>query len=185
MHKSTRRSIGQKIDDIVLPSLDNATFSLDHIAGKRFMLSFFRFAACPFCNLRLHELVKHYPEFGKEFTIVAVFDASPANLRRHAQRHAAPFPILADAENIYYHAFGIERSVMRTFVGAILRLPTVLQAILGQGFWPSSFGGNLTTMPADFLVDQQRIIRHAHYGADEGDHLPLETIQTFALSNFI
>lgn len=180
MEKHRRRSIGEKIDDILAPSLNGEEFSLNQIAGKRFMLSFFRFAACPFCNLRLHELVEHFAEFGDGFTIVAIFDASPANLRRHARRHGAPFPILGDAQNIYYRAFGIERSALRTLKGAALRLPVLLRATVVQGYWPSSFGGNLTTMPADFLIDQHRIIRHVHYGEDEGDHLPLEMIKAFA-----
>ena len=56
-----------------------------------FMLSFFRFAACPFCNLRVHELVERFNEFGDDFTIVAVFDSPLDDLVRHTAKHRAPF----------------------------------------------------------------------------------------------
>lgn len=175
-----RRGVGEQIADIRLPAVDGSEFRLEQIAGKRFMLSFFRFAACPFCNLRIHELVSRFDEFGDNFTVVAVFDSSPENLRRHAERHHAPFPILADEHNVYYREYGIERSLARTVKGVAMRLPSVVHAMFGKGYWPTSFGGKLTTMPANFLVDEQRIIRVAHYGKDEADHLPIEQVKAFS-----
>ncbi len=38
------------------------------------------------------------------------------------------------------------------------------------------------TFPADFLVDEHGIIRTAHYGEDEGDHLLFEQLKSFALT---
>lgn len=175
-----RRSVGGTIGDIRLPAVDGTDFRLDSIAGKRFMLSFFRFAACPFCNLRIHELVSRFDEFGDNFTIVAVFDSSPANLRRHAERHHSPFPILADEHKVYYREYAIERSLGRTLKGAATRMPSVLYAMFVKGYWPTSFGGRLTTMPANFLVDEKRIIRVAHYGQDEADHLPIKDVKAFS-----
>ena len=97
------------------------------------MLSFFRFAACPFCNLRIPDLVSRYDELGDNFSIVALFDSSLANLQRHAERHHAPFPILADERNIYYRDYGIERSLLGTLKGAVLHLPSVLYATVVKG----------------------------------------------------
>lgn len=178
-----RKSVGQTIHDLRLPSIDGRQFQLDQFQGKRFMLSFFRFAACPFCNLRIHALVSRFNEFGDNFNIVAIFDSSPANLRRHAERHHAPFPILADERNVYYREYGIERSLAGTLKGAALHLPSVLYATFVKGYWPTSFGGKLTTMPADFLIDEGRVIRAAYYGKDEGDHLPIARVKAFALGN--
>lgn len=175
-----QRRPGESIDDIRLPALDGTAFQLDQIRGKRFLLSFFRFAACPFCNLRIHELASRFDAFGDNFSIVAIFDSSPENLRRHAERHHAPFPILADAHNQYYREYGIERSLSGTLKGVAIHMPSVLNALLVKGYWPTTFGGNLTTMPANFLVDEQRIIRVAHYGKDEGDHLPFEQVKAFS-----
>ncbi|HFB65643.1 MAG TPA: redoxin domain-containing protein, partial [Aeromonadales bacterium] len=43
---------GDSVTNIVLPAIDGTEFNLESLQGKRYMLSFFRFASCPFCNLR-------------------------------------------------------------------------------------------------------------------------------------
>ena len=35
-------------------------FDLNKLSGKKILLSFYRFAACPMCNLRLNEINKVY-----------------------------------------------------------------------------------------------------------------------------
>lgn len=178
-----RRIPGSKVGNIRLPTLDSTPFELDRLRGRRLLLAFFRFASCPFCNLRLHELVTCYPEFGKDFAVVAIFESTPENLRRYATRHAAPFPVLADAHGVYYREYGVERSLAGTVEGAIRRLPALFHAMFVKHYLPLTIGGHLTTMPADFLVDEQGVIRTAYYGHDEGDHLPLAAVRAFARSD--
>ena len=175
-----RRTPGSTVGNIRLPTLDGTSFELDRLRGQRLLLAFFRFASCPFCNLRLQELVTHYPEFGDDFAVVAIFESSPENLRRFATRHAAPFPVLADEHGFYYREYGIERSLAGTVKGMIGRLPALLHALFIKRYLPLRIRGHLTTMPADFLVDEQGVIRMAYYGRDEGDHLPLAAIRDFA-----
>lgn len=178
-----RMKPGDKVGRLSVPALDGALFDLEELQGRRFMLSFFRFAACPFCNLRVHELVERYAELGGAFTVVAVFDSPLENLQRYAARHRAPFPILADATGACYRAFAIERSVTGLFKAALLRFPSVLEGVFLKGYLPTSFKGDLTTLPADFLVDEGGVIRQAYYGRDSGDHLPFEQVKSFALGD--
>ena len=112
---------------------------------------------------------------------MAVFDSPLDNLRRHAGRHQAPFPILADEANVYYRAFAIERSFTGLCKAALLRFPAVLQATLLKGYLPTSFKGHLATLPADFLVDGQGMIQQAYYGKDSCDHLHFDQVKAFAL----
>jgi len=172
---------GNQAPKFALPAIDGSTFELASMRGKPFMLSFFRFASCPFCNLRLHELVQHFDELGKEFGIVAIFDSPLENLQRHAEGHHAPFAILADAENISYRAYAIEHSIGGVIKGMLTRMPTLIRG-MAKGYVPTTIQGNLTTIPADFLIDAQGIIRLAYYGSDEGDHLPFAQIKAFARS---
>ncbi len=175
-----RRKPGSRVGNIRLPTLDGTPFELDRLRGRRLLLAFFRFASCPFCNLRLHELVTRYPDFGEDFVAVAIFESSPHNLRRYAARHAAPFPVLADEHGVYYREYGIERSLAGTARGMIFRLPALLHAMFVKRYLPLTIRGHLTTMPADFLVDEGGVIRTAYYGRDEGDHLPLAEVLAFA-----
>jgi len=175
-----KMTAGDKVKNIHLPSLDGSTFDLVSIKGKRYLLTFFRFAGCPFCNLRLHNLVAHFDEFGPNFTIVGIFDASLQDLQRHARKHNAPFTILADESNSYYKEYDIRRSLTGTLKGAVVKFPSVLYSMFVKGYFPTSIGGNVLTMPADFLVDEEGIIKLAHYGKDEGDHISIETIKEFS-----
>lgn len=176
-----RREPGSKVGNLRLPAIDGSTFELDSLKGKRFMLSFFRFAGCPFCNLRMHELVSRYGELGGGFTIVAIFDSPLGNLQKHAAKHNPPFPVLADEKNAYYREYGIEHSVTGILKGAVRRMPSLLHAVFVKGYLPTSIQGRLTTLPADFLVDEHGVIHTAYYGKDEGDHLPFERVKAFAL----
>jgi peroxiredoxin len=172
---------GDYARDIRLPSTDGTYFVLNHLEGKPYMISFFRFAGCPMCNMRVHELTKRYDELGKDFTVVGIFNSSVGNLRRHMNKHHAPFPILADSDRTYYRVYGIEYSLAGVIGGVIKRWKTVTQAV-SKGFVPLSTEGNKLIMPAEFLVDREGVIRTVYYGKDEGDHMPFETIKEFALS---
>lgn len=182
--KEVRRNVGDQVSSISLPAIDNSIFNLESMKGKRYMLSFFRFASCPFCNLRVHELVKRYNELGEEFAIVAIFDSPLDNLQKHADGHHAPFPILADEANRYYREYAIEHSVTGVFKGMILRMPTLIKGML-KGYVPTTIKGKMTTMPADLLVDEDGIIQVAHYGNDEGDHLAFEKITIFSQDSLL
>ncbi|WP_341502346.1 peroxiredoxin-like family protein [Gallaecimonas sp. GXIMD4217] len=172
---------GDPVVPISLPAIDGGRFDTASLAGRPYLLSFLRFASCPFCNLRLHELARRFDELGAGFTIVAVFDSPLDNLVRHAGRHRAPFPILADEDGRCHRAYGVQHSLSGVVRGLALRLPTLVRA-LARGYWPTSIKGSLTTMPADFLVDRDGIIQLAYYGQDEGDHLLFDEIKAFSLA---
>ena len=170
------------VTDISLPSIDDSTFNLDQLKGKRYMLSFFRFASCPFCNLRVNLLVNKFKEFGENFTIVAIFDSPFDNLQRYTKKHNAPFYILADESNKYYKEYGVERSFIGMLKGMFLRMPTLLNAMIKKGYFPLDFKGSWLTMPVDILIDENGVIHTAYYGKDEGVHLPFEKIKAFSIS---
>ncbi len=170
---------GDKITKIILPSIEDKLINTSELLGQPYMISFYRFASCPFCNLRINELVTRYDELSNDFTIVAIFDSSIDNLTEHTKRHQSPFPILADEYNDYYQMFAIEHSLWGMFKGMFLRFPTLIKGML-KGYWPFKIKGSITTMPADFLIDRNGIIQQAYYGKDEGDHLSFEKIKAFS-----
>lgn len=173
---------GSSVKPFSLTAIDNQLIDLEALKGKRFMLSFFRFASCPFCNMRMHNLVKRFSDLNAhgDFTIVAVFDSPLDNLQEHSDGHHAPFPIVADPENLAYKLYGIEHSWLGVLKGMVLRFPTLLTGLL-KGYLPLKFKGRMDTMPADFLINEDGIIETAYYGKDEGDHLPIEQVKAFAL----
>ena len=174
-----KKQFGDQVSAIELFAIDGELFNLDVVKGKRNMLSFFRFALCPFCNLRVDQLVSRFEELGETFTIIAIFDSPLDNLQKHAQDHDAPFPILADPENIYYRKYGIERSFAGVLKGMVFRMSPLLKGMF-KGYLPLQIRGSMTTMPADFLVDEFGVIQKAWYGRGEGNHLSFEEIKRFS-----
>jgi len=174
-----RLSVGTVAPRIQLPCIDGFDVDTEALRGRRYLLVFFRFAGCPFCNMRLHGLVERFESYADDFTVVAVFDSPVENLALHTRRHNAPFPILADETNQYYREYGIERSLKGVAKGIATRVPTLVRATL-KGFIPMRVKGSMTTMPADFLIDADGVIQRAYYGRDEGDHLPFADVGQFA-----
>lgn len=170
---------GYKVSQLSLPGIDG-DFDLQQVEGKRFILSFHRFAACPFCNLHIHQLVTQYHQLPSSFEIVAIFDSPIDHLKQQARDHASPFPILADEKNTYYKQFGVERSAWGVVRGLFTRMPTLLYAMFNKGYLPLSFKGNITTMPLELLINTDGVVEHVHYGKDEGDHLSFETIHNYS-----
>ena len=61
-------------------------------SGRRILLSFFRDAACPFCNFRIYELTHHHASLAAlGLDIVAVFGSPRADVMRFSARHPRPF----------------------------------------------------------------------------------------------
>jgi len=146
-------------------------------AGRRTLLSFFRDAACPFCNVRVYELTHHHQNLkALGLDIVAVFGSSQAEVLRWVARHPRPFRIAADPVGASHARYGIERSLWRKLKAIVTRVPTLLRGLRIVGF--AGLDTN-NLMPADFLIDEHGRIVEAYYGGDAGDRIPMERVEVF------
>jgi len=158
-------------------SLDLAgnSISLTDYEGRHLMLSFYRYAACPLCNLRVHQLIQHYDSFvEKKLHLLAVFQSPSESIHKYAGKQKAPFPIIADPQRKLYRLYGVESS-WSGFLKGSLRIPMVTSALI-KGFWPGKMEGIKSMVPADFLIGPDLTVQVAYYGNDIGDHLPVEKI---------
>ena len=171
--------IGDKLDNITLPSLDNKTFELKSTNGKKRLLSFYRFAACPMCNLRINELKTNYDSFGSNFIHVAIFNSGIDNLKRFTKKHDAPFPILADEKFEYFAKYSVERSLLRFLWSQLIRINRQVKAMI-MGYIPWTFKGYVTTLPVDVLLDENGVVQDVKYAKDLSDHIPIKKIKQFA-----
>ncbi len=143
--------------------------------GRLTLLSFFRDAACPFCNFRIYELTGRHAELASRgLDIVAVFSASQVEVLRFAGHRPRPFPLAADPTSSAHEIYGIERSLWRKLKAIVTRVPTLIRGLRLVGL-AGLDTGNL--MPADFLIDGQGRIVEAYYGSDAGDRIPLERVE--------
>ena len=86
--------VGDKLENIKLNSIDDKSFELNKALGKKILLTFYRFAACPMCNLRINEINKTYSSFGENFIHVAIFDSKLENLKRFTKSTMQNFQFL-------------------------------------------------------------------------------------------
>jgi len=165
--------------DFDIPDIQGNRIRLSDLRGKKVLLSFFRDAGCPFCNLRVYELSTEYEKLRAQgMEVIAFFRSNEDDVRRFVARRPRPFTLIADPKMAVYSPYGIEHSWFALFKAMMLRMPRMLRAMTLAP--PTLLGADPALVPADFLIDQRGFVRKAYYGRDMGDHLPMEEIRAFA-----
>ena len=171
----TKIIAGQPIPEFSVEDIKGKVQTQQNYIGQKWMLSFFRYASCPACNLRIHELTKVYDELQeKGLSILAVFESPKESISQYVGKNDLPFPIIPDPDRNLYKQFGVDSSWIKFVLGA----PTVMKALL-NGIFPGKMEGDLAMVPADFLIDEDGSIHTAYYGKNIGDHIPIEQIKSF------
>ncbi|PYI52448.1 redoxin domain-containing protein [Paenibacillus flagellatus] len=157
--------------------------ALESYRGRKVLLSFFRFSACAVCNLRVHQFIGRYPQWKREgMDVIALFESPIANMRTYVGAQNAPFSLVADPTAALYDLYGIESSEEK--VKATLADPRTKEfiaeaAAAGFELTPEN-DSNFQRIPAEFLIDENGIVRLAHYSRLITDHLELAVIDRFA-----
>ncbi len=139
-------------------------------------LSFHRFAACPFCNLRTNELIRHYNSFReKNIEVVSLWPSDRDSLLQYAGGEKSPFPMVSDQTKSIYEAYGVTAS---SWVGAVRLLahPQLVVKALSNQHKAVEVDADPKLMPASFLVDPHGVIQLAYYGKHFGDHPAIDFI---------
>ncbi len=154
-------------------------FQLSDYIGKRVVLSFFRDAACPFCNYRIYELTHKYNDWkAAGLEVVVIFSDTSAQVRKHVARHPRPFKMLSNPTLELYNKYGVEQSISALFKAVIFNLPEIIRG-LAKGGRPTN-NPHIKIVPADFLIDVDGRVVELYYGKNTADHIPLARIQRFA-----
>ena len=149
--------------------------NLKDFGDVKILLSFFRGATCPFCNLRLNELIKKYPELERRgIKVIAVFASSKEEISAYEGKQNAPFTIIADPTLGMYKKYGIEESSFG-MLRAIIN-PLRMLRVMFSGYFNMKSIKDRSIIPADFLIDQDKNICKAYYGKDFGDHIPIQEV---------
>jgi thioredoxin-dependent peroxiredoxin len=147
--------------------------------GKWIYLSFHRFAACPFCNLRTNELIRNYELFEKHnLEVISIWPSDKYSLLRYVGSEKSPFPMISDKNKSIYKAYGVTES---SFIGAIRLMlhPQLIFNALRNKHKNIEIDSDPKLMPASFLVDPDGIIQLAYHGKHFGDHPKIESILQF------
>lgn len=153
---------------------DGSTLTLKDLKGKKVWISFFRYASCPLCNLRIHELIKEHSKLKEQgIELLAVFQSSKESVDQYVAKQDVPFPIICDPEQKLYDLYNIQES----FTGLIsIKVMFRMIAAMLKGFFIGKVEGSFTRLPAEYLIDESQMIKHIYYGKTITDHIPLEKV---------
>lgn len=151
--------------------------TLSALRGQKVWLAFFRYAGCPLCNLRVHQMIQRHDAWERQgLKIVAVFQAPVDEVAANVGEQNAPFPIVCDPDETLYRLYGLEASLAGYL--SPKNLPK-MAAALKEGFMPGTMHGTKTRLPADFLIDETGKVVDTFYADAIGDHIPFERIDAF------
>ncbi len=176
--KRSREGGMKDISNIELQTWKGETLRLQSFKNKKVWLAFFRYAACPLCNLRVHEMIQQHSSLKRKgVEILAVFQSDAKTIARYVGKQNPPFPLIADPEEKLYERFGLKKGLWAFLHPANFLL--LLKAIR-LGFRGMSPEGTITRIPGDFLIAPGLKITREFHGKKIGDHIPWEEIEHFA-----
>lgn len=154
-------------------------FELSKHTNQKTLLTFFRYAECALCNLRVSELKTRKEELSqKSIQLIAVFESPVDSLIKNiANKHQFDFIIIADQERILYNLYNVSPSWFKLLKTMSLKgIKSVFEASK-LGFAPGGkIEGKMHQIPADFLIDKNGILEIVHYGDSVIDHISLNEI---------
>lgn len=168
----------------VLKDIFDRTIDLNSYRDKKLLIAFFRHAGCPFCNLRVHNLTKIHQELkDKGMEMIFFFESKESVLLRSIfHKEVSPIPLISDPGKIWYKEYGLENSTGKSIMSHLTSfVQTAIKAKrTGVPIHLMADGESFSTMPAEFLLDKNLVIKKLHYSQDLNDRLDIQTIQAFA-----
>ena len=171
----------QAAPDFTVQDVHGATINLAAYKGKKILLTFHRNTGCPVCNLRFHEIEQQTAYFkSKNLVVIAIYESSRENLKKYLENENPYAVMIPNPEQNLYKLYDIDHSLGKIFKGILFR-GTLKKVNEGKKLYKSKMkqDGNANTIGADFLIDENGLVKRAYYGKFLGDNLPLEDIKTF------
>ena len=146
---------------------------------SKIFLAFMRYAGCPVCNFRTHELIENYNQLQSlGYELILVYESNSKTLKKYLEESPVPFRVIADPKRKLYEKFKVESSFWKTFKSAFNEKTKKNKKAGKKLFGTNKVNrdGKLTGIPADFLISADGRIEKAYYGKNIADHLPLNEI---------
>lgn len=171
---------GQQLPSLSGTSFSNGAIDIADFKGQPLILSFYRYAACPFCNLRMHHFIEKYQKEyePKGIKAIAVFQSPIESIAKYLDQHDAPFDIIADPKQKWYKTMGLKTS-WKGFMAGAMNIAQGVEASK-KGLIKINPEGPINRLPADFLISANGIVEATYYGKNISDHIPFDVIDKWA-----
>lgn len=156
-----------------LPNALNQPVALDALLAQGpVVVTFYRGAWCPYCNVQLKAYQDHLTEMqALGATLVAISPQAPDDALTMKEKNDLRFEVLSDAGNVVARQFGLVFTVVPHIQKISLQIGSDLTQANADGTWD-------LPVPATYVLDRAGIIRLAYL---EGDYTQrLEPAQILA-----
>ena len=154
--------VGDKAPAFTLEDPDGAEVSSAALLARGpLVVTFYRGAWCPYCNMDLQAIQAALPELeARGATLVAISPQTAPNSRRSQRENKLGFPILSDPGNAVAAAFGL-RFTLPDYLSDLYKttFKNDLAVVNGDPSWT-------LLMPARFVIGRDGIIRYAEVNPD-------------------
>lgn len=160
-HADRALTVGARAPRFRLPSATGESVSLAGLlAAGPVVLTFYRGAWCPYCNIALRALQQHHAEISaRGAALAAVSPQIPDESLSLADKHRLPFSVLSDVGSDTAKQYGLAFDLPDDLAAVYDRLGFDLQRVNG---------GHARTLPlpATYVIDREGVIRWAFVDAD-------------------
>jgi peroxiredoxin len=154
--------VGDPAPAFILADPDgHSVSSADLLKQGPLVVSFYRGAWCPYCNMDLQALHEALPEIEQRGArLVAISPQTAVNSRRSQRENKLAFPILTDPHNDVAASFGLRYGLPDYLVDLYKNtFKNNLELVNGDDSWT-------LPMPARFVIGQDGVIRYAEVNPD-------------------
>ena len=164
-------AVGDRAADFELPNARGRRIRLaDQLERGPVVLTFYRAAWCPFCNLQLRGLQQALPEieaFGA--SLLAISPQLPDGSRAITDKNGLTFEVLSDLNSTVASAYGITFTLPPTDQALFLEVGNDLRKANGDSSW-------VLPAPATFVIATDGTIHHARVDPDYTSRITADEI---------
>jgi peroxiredoxin len=159
--ESRALKVGDKAPNFVLKDADgNSLSSAELLTRGPLIVTFYRGAWCPYCNMELKALEASLPSYrANGALLVAISPQTAANSRKSIRNNGLTFPILSDPGNETANKFGLRYTLPDYLIALYKAMKNDLPGFNGDPSWS-------LPMPARYVLDSDGLIAYAEVNAD-------------------
>lgn len=183
--------IGSIAPDFEGVQTDGTKRRLSDFRGRRVLLSFFRFAACPVCLYNIDRLKQQAKMLSDaDIVTICVFRSTPMNIQYFAKASVGDDSLaLSDEKGKSYTKFGTPKSIKSGMIGFSemaknMKKYSSYMDIVGMG--KDILGTNmakLTYLPADFMINEDGVVVDLLRATSAKDTMSFERVEAFIPKN--
>lgn len=170
---------GQIAPNFEISDIHGEIINLHKLSNQKVLLTFFRYAECALCNLRISEIKNESDRLKKlDIKLIAVFQGNKDSLLKNVyNKHTFDFIIIADAKLELYDLYSVKPSWLKLVKTTTWKgIKSMIRASKKGYKLGGKVEGKFHQIPADFLINQHKHIEIAHYGSNVIDHIPIEKL---------